>query len=387
MTTSLPFPIGEFDARVERTQASLRKAEMDALVLTAPANFRYFTGLDSQFWESPTRPWFLIVPAAGPTIAIVPSIAEVVVQRCVAGSVMTWSSPRPDDEGVSLLSSVLNDLPRRFGKIGFELGRECALRMPVLDFLRLRDLLKSEAVDGSPCIWEVRNIKSRAEIEKIREAGQIVSRSFAGVVDFAKSGTTEAQLARDLTINILRGGAHTVPYMACASGPGGYDQIIARGSERQLRDGDVLIIDVGATVDGYFCDFDRNYAVGKIPDDARRAHDAVWVATEVGISTARAGTKVRDLWRAMMNVLEAAGMRGNNVGRLGHGLGLQVTEPPSNSAADEAVLEPGMVITIEPGMEYAPGKMIVHEENIAIAEDGFAEVLTVRAPKEMWTID
>ncbi|TCG02915.1 peptidase M24, partial [Paraburkholderia steynii] len=85
--------------------------------------------------------------------------------------------------------------------------------------------------------------------------------------------------------------------------------------------------------------------------------------------------------------LEGAGMRGNNVGRLGHGLGLQVTEPPSNSAADEAVLEPGMVITIEPGMEYEPGKMIVHEENITITEDGFADVLTVRAPREMWAIN
>jgi Xaa-Pro aminopeptidase len=387
MMTSLPFPVSEFDTRVERMQACMRKAEMDALVLTTPANFRYLTGLDSQFWESPTRPWFLVVPAAGPTIAIVPSIAEVVVKHCVAGSVRTWPSPRPDDEGVSLLASVVNDLPRRFGKVGFELGREFALRMPVLDFLRLRDLLTPEAVDGSACIWEVRNIKSRAEIEKIRQAGQIVSRSFASVPDFAKLGVTEAQISRNLTVDILMGGAHTVPYVACASGPGGYDLIIARGSSRDLRAGDVLIIDVGATIDGYFCDFDRNYAVGRISDDARRVHDAVWVATEVGINIARAGTKVRDLWRAMMEVLEGAGMRGNNVGRLGHGLGLQVTEPPSNSAADEAVLEPGMVITIEPGMEYEPGKMIVHEENITITEDGFAEVLTVRAPREMWAIN
>jgi Xaa-Pro dipeptidase len=84
--------------------------------------------------------------------------------------------------------------------------------------------------------------------------------------------------------------------------------------------------------------------------------------------------------------MEPAGMRGNNVGRLGHGLGLQLTEPPSNSADDDAVLEVGMVITIEPGMEYAPGKMIVHEENIAITADG-AELLTTRAPREMLVIN
>lgn len=75
-------------------------------------------------------------------------------------------------------------------------------------------------------------------------------------------------------------------------------------------------------------------------------------------------------------------MRGNNVGRLGHGLGLQLTEPPSNMPGDETVLEPGMVITIEPGMEYDAGKMIVHEENVVITTDG-AQLLTRRAPREM----
>jgi Xaa-Pro aminopeptidase len=87
----------------------------------------------------------------------------------------------------------------------------------------------------------------------------------------------------------------------------------------------------------------------------------------------------------MMDVLEGAGMRGNNVGRLGHGLGRQLTEPPSNMPGDDTVLEPGMVITIEPGMEYAEGRMLVHEEDVHITEDG-PDLLTTRAPREMWRI-
>lgn len=146
------------------------------------------------------------------------------------------------------------------------------------------------------------------------------------------------------------------------------------------------MIDIGATVDGYFCDFDRNYAFGKIDEAAHAAHRTVWEATEAGIKAARPGVKVSELWRIMMDVLRAGGMLGNNAGRLGHGLGLQLTEIPSHSEDDEAILEPGMVITMEPGMEYAPGKMIVHEENLAIT-DGEADLLTVRAPKEMWTIN
>ncbi|MFT2158635.1 M24 family metallopeptidase [Pseudomonas putida] len=133
--------------------------------------------------------------------------------------------------------------------------------------------------------------------------------------------------------------------------------------------------------------FDRNYAVGDLSDSAKRANEAVWNATQAGIEAARSGTRVSDLWSSMMTVLQAAGMKGNNVGRMGHGLGLQLTEPPSNSSTDEAVLEPGMVITIEPGMEYEKDCMIVHEENIYITPDGYAELLTPRAPKEMWRLD
>ena len=84
----------------------------------------------------------------------------------------------------------------------------------------------------------------------------------------------------------------------------------------------------------------------------------------------------------MAEVLEKAGSIGNNVGRMGHGLGLQLTEPPSNAPGDLTELVPGAVLTVEPGMAYAPGRMIVHEENLVIREDG-AELLSRRAPREM----
>jgi len=84
----------------------------------------------------------------------------------------------------------------------------------------------------------------------------------------------------------------------------------------------------------------------------------------------------------MAAVMEEAGAMGNDVGRLGHGLGMQLTEWPSNRIGDKTVIEPNMVLTLEPGMTFAPGKVMVHEENIVIREDG-AEWLTRRAPREM----
>lgn len=377
------FDHAEFERRTQRAQNLMREHKLDALLVTSPPNFRYFSGFDSLFWESPTRPWFLVVPATGRCIAVVPEIGAPVLEQGWIEDIRSWPAPRPADDGVSLLSGVLRSLPRRFGRIGLELGRESVLRMPHIDFMAIREQLRGiDLVDGSPCIWQVRRIKTPAEIAHIGAACQLVSDAFEALPQQLAVGRTEVEVCRDLTIDILRRGADTVPFIACASGPGGYAQIISRPGHRALQEGDVLIIDVGATIQGYFCDFDRNYGFGALSTAALNAQDAVWRATEAGIAAAVPGATTTDLWAAMMQVLEAAGMRGSNVGRLGHGLGLQLTEPPSNMPGDETVLEPGMVITIEPGMEYDAGKMIVHEENVVITTDG-AQLLTRRAPREM----
>jgi Xaa-Pro dipeptidase len=377
------FDTAEFEHRAQRAQAHMREHELDALLLTSQPNFRYFSGFDSQFWESPTRPWFLVVPAQGPCIAVVPEIGAPVLESGWITDIRCWPAPRPADDGVSLLADTLRSLPRRFGRIGMEMGRECTVRMPLVDLEALRGRLQGQQlVDGSPCIWQVRNIKSVAEISYIRDICQRVSGAFEDLPQRLALGQTESDVCRDLTIDILRRGAHAVPFLAAASGPGGYSQIISRPRPRRLGSGDVLIIDVGATLHGYFCDFDRNYAFGTVSDALRRAQEGVWLATEAGIAAAVPGAKVSDLWSTMTQVLERAGMRRNNVGRLGHGLGLQLTEPPSNMASDHAVLQAGMVITIEPGMEYEDGKMIVHEENVVITENG-AELLSRRAPREL----
>ena len=144
----------------------------------------------------------------------------------------------------------------------------------------------------------------------------------------------------------------------------------------------MLIIDTGTTFDGYFCDFDRNFAFGHITDDTRKAHATVYQATDAGFSAAHPGATMADVWRAMWKVLESGGALGNSIGRMGHGLGMQLTEWPSVKEDDLTVLTPGAVITLEPGMEFAPDRQLVHEENIVITEDG-AEYLTRRAPAEM----
>ncbi len=377
------FPLAEFEHRTALAQRRMAELEVDAVLLSTEPEVRYFSGFHSQFWESPTRPWFLIVPLDGKPIAVIPEIGQTGMAATWIEDIRAWPAPRPADDGITLLASALNDLTGRFGRIGVPLGHESHIRMPGADYARLREMLGNTGIaDAAPLMHGLRNIKSEAEIDKIRYVCQLTSDAFEALPDSLRAGQSERQNCQRLRMDLLHRGADNSPYLIAGSGPGGYDGIIMGPGERIIEPGDVLIIDTGTVYDGYFCDFDRNYAFGPPDDDLRRAHDVVYRATDAGIAAARPGATCADLAAAMGRVLEAGGALGNDVGRLGHGLGMQLTEGPSHTPDDHTVLEPGMVLTIEPGMAFAPGKNMVHEENIVVREDG-AELLSRRAPEEL----
>tara|TARA_R110000787_G_scaffold86057_7_gene183264 strand:- start:3436 stop:4605 length:1170 start_codon:yes stop_codon:yes gene_type:complete len=377
------FDVCEFENRLLRAQRQMQADGIDALLLTTEPEVRYFSGFFTQFWESPTRPWFLVVPLAGKPIAVIPEIGLAGMASTWIGDIRTWPAPRPADDGISLLCSVFAELPRRFGRLGVPMGHESHLRMPAGDFERLKqELTGFEIADVSLLIHRLRYVKSAAEIEKIAHICELTSDAFDDWPSSVSMGETEREICRRFRIDLLQRGADTSPYIISGSGPGGYDSIIMGPTDRVQTAGDVLIIDTGTTFDGYFCDFDRNIAFGHADDAVRRAYDVVYAATDAGFAAARPGATTSDVWAAMWGVLEAGGALGNSVGRMGHGLGMQLTEWPSNTPEDGTVLEPGVVLTLEPGMEFAPGKQMVHEENIVITEDG-AEWLSRRAPAEL----
>jgi Xaa-Pro dipeptidase len=377
------FVLAEFEGRCRRAQRLMAAAEIDALLLTSEPELRYFTGFHSQFWESPTRPWFLVLPSKGKPIAVIPEIGVAGMAATWIEDIRSWPAPRPGDDGISLLSATLAEVTRRHGRLGVPLGHETHLRMPAGDFQTLCEGLRGVSlVDATGLLRSLRGVKSEAEIEKIGYVCQLTSFAFEALPGKSATGQSEREICKRLKIDIQERGADGVPYLIGASGPGGYDNIIMGPTDRLLQAGDILIIDTGATFDGYFCDFDRNFAFGPPDDAARRAHAAAYAATEAGFAVAGPGATTSDIWAAMWAPLEAAGALGNDVGRLGHGLGMQLTEWPSNMPGDDTPLEPGMVLTLDPGMTFAPGKLMVHEENIVIREGG-AEWLTRRAPPEM----
>ena len=376
MSGGADFPEAEYAQRVERAQRRMHAAGLDALWFTTEAEVRYFSGFRTLFWQSPTRPWHLIVPAHGKPLAVIPEIGAALMRETWIEDFRTWSSPHPTDDGVSLLAVAL----KPFRRIGMPMGRESSLRMPLAEFERLRAMLPGALfTDASPLVQAVRMVKSEAEIATISGICGIASRAFARAPALFRQGQTLADAFRAFKIALLEEGAEDVPYLVGGAGPGGYADVISPPGGQALQAGDVLMLDTGATLRGYFCDFDRNFAIGKPSDAARRGYETLYRATEAGLAAARPGATCGSVFRAMQQVI---GQGSGDVGRMGHGLGMQLTEPPSLTLYDQTVLAPGMVITLEPSMAVGDGRMLVTEENIVIC-DGPPDLLSERAPAEL----
>ena len=375
------FPDEEFAARTARAQQLMAAGGIDALVVSTEPEVRYFTGFHTPFWQSPTRPWFTVVPASGKPVAVIPGIGGPSMSATWIDDVRTWSSPRPADDGVTLLADTVRELAGDGARIGTPMGPETHVRMPLADVDRLRALV-GDFADATDVVRNLRMVKSEREIEKHRVICGIVSDAFDRLPEVVATGMTEREAFQAFRAEILHQGADDVPYLVGATGPGGIDDIIRQPSDRTIGDGDLLIFDTGSTYDGHFSDFDRNFAFGHADRGAVDAYRAVWEATEAGLEACRPGATTTEVFTAMNAVLQANGSLGNDVGRMGHGLGMQVTEWPSHTATDGTVIEENMVLTLEPGLLWAPGKAMVHEENLVVRADG-PELLSRQAAPDL----
>ncbi|MGR3518983.1 MAG: M24 family metallopeptidase [Roseovarius sp.] len=365
------FAEAEYRARLARAQARMAEVGLGSLLLTTEPEFRYFSGFLTRFWESPSRDWFLVIPAAGDPVAVIPDIGAALMARTWIADIRTW--PAPAGDGVPLLADALRGLG---GPVGVPSGPESHLRMPLGDFARLRAESELEFIDDRGIVAGLRAVKSVAEIDRIARICAIAGRAFDRVDEIAGPGVPLDRVFRDFQRLLLEEGADWVPYLAGAAGPEGYADVISPADARPLEAGDVLMLDTGAVRDGYFCDFDRNFAIGHARPVPRASHARLITATEAGLAAARPGARACDVWRAMADVV------GTDDGRLGHGLGMQLTEGLSLMAGDETVLLPDMVITLEPVIATAPGRIMVHEEVVAIT-DGPARALSPLAGRDL----
>ena len=198
------FPAQEYRDRVASLQDGMAAQGLDALLLTTPADIFYVTGFLTRFWASPARPWFVVVRLTGDPVAVIPSIGAELMGQTWLHDIRTWDAPDPRDDGISLLVGALAEHVPSQGQIGVPMGLETHLRMPLADYERLRaQLAPRQLVDATACIQRVREVKSEAEIAKIRESCAIAGRAFARVPEFVAEGKPLSAIFRDFQIALL----------------------------------------------------------------------------------------------------------------------------------------------------------------------------------------
>ena len=381
----MSFPKEEYLKRLDNIHKKLENENIDAIVITSPANFRYFSGLDSNFWESPTRPWFLIISKNGKIKALVPSIGLSAIESTFIKDIEVWQSPNPKDEGTSLLKKIIKTFPKN-SNIGFELGMETYLRMSIKEFLKIKkDLQEYNFIDSTNIVWSLRKIKSDLEIKNIEKVCSITSIVFNNLINKISLGMSEREIATIFKKDLINNGVDYIMYLSCASGINGYNQIICNPSEKKIGDGDILIIDTGSTLNGYYCDFDRNFGFGNINQKSLDAYNKLWDATEKTLEIIKPGISCKEIYESLSKNLFSSNVK-SSVGRMGHGFGLQLTEPPSIMIDDNTILEKNMILALEPSIEIENDLMLVHEENILITQNG-NRLLSSRTPKELPVIN
>ena len=380
------FTNAEFASRCCAAQQVMASRSVGTLLLTSEADIRYFTGFMTQFWQSPTRPWFVLLPAIGKPIAVIPSIGVPLMRDCYVGDLRSWTSPAESDDGISLLAELIHDHVGNTDQLGMMMGRETSTRMPLADIKALKAQLdRITLTDMTADIQQIRMIKSPAEQEKLKHICSTVSRVFATIPSWLVAGMPLDEMFRQFKIKALEAGVDDVSYLVGSAGPDGYRDIIAPPNSRPLMSGDVFMLDTGCVWDGHFCDFDRNFAIQYASDEARGAHHRLFDATEAALDILKPGITTHDLFLAMDSILrpdQSGQLSGEEVGRYGHGFGIQLTEPPSLTNWDKTEIKAGMALTIEPSISYGDGLTMVAEENLLILPDEIV-LLSERAPRDL----
>lgn len=378
------FPRQEFAQRYARLQEALARIDADALLVTNEANFNYFTGyVVAHPWVSYSRNLLAILPRERPPALIVPAFLANEARR-ESWIAQVYETSEIGEAPIDVVVNAFDDLGLRQGRIGAELGYEQRLGISALDFQRLQAALpEATFIDAAAAIWSLRMRKSPAEVDCLREACRISDAALLRLFAELRPHMTERTIAQRLAELLLAEGADRVGWIMMTSGRGDYHRTFGQPRDRVPQPGDMVWLDLSAVVNGYGADFDRAAVIAGPTAEQNALQEIVHSATLAGIAAIRPGLPIRAVAEAVSAALVDAGLQPLDAGRIGHGLGLQSSEPPNLSLADPTILEEGMVFTVEPAIVREHGIYQV-EQNVAVTATGY-ELLT-RTSHELRTI-
>ncbi len=364
-------------SRLEKLNAALRKSDLDAVILNPGPTLTHLTGLHFHLMERPV----ILMFAKDQEPAIVLPELELQKVASLPYALRVFAYP----ENPAEWDSVFRRAAQSLGLDGKRIGVE-PRQLRLLEFRHVRaGASEADYPDASEVLSVLRLKKDTAEVEAMRRAVKIAQAALEATIPLIKIGMTEKELSSELVVQLLRQGSEPeMPFSPIVSGGPNAANPHASPSERKLQAGDLLVIDWGATHDGYISDLTRTFAVGEVEEEYRNIHRIVQEANAAGRAAAKPGVPCAAVDRAAREVVESSGYGRYFTHRTGHGIGMEGHEEPYMRGDNMQLLEPGMAFTVEPGI-YLPDRNGVRiEDNVVITETG-ADVLS-DMPREMRTV-
>ena len=347
--------------RSKNLEEALKDLKLDALFITKYENQRYLEGFTG-------RDCFLLAGARNFLIAD-SRYTEMASRECAAAKVVPHRAPHPSLEEV--VSHIAEESGFRW--IGFEGGN-----ITYNQYESLSKVLGAKGVAMFPAnavLEKIRAVKGPEEIRSIEDACGVADRALDSLLKILKPGVSELDVKVELDYLLKRGGAEEAAFDTLVLFGAGTSQPHANSrGDIKLRQGDLILIDYGATVNGYRSDSTRTFVCGRAAPEQRRAYNAVKHAQAEAAAMIRPGANGRDINDRALNILKGSGFPPFEYG-IGHGVGLEIHEEPFMRQNADIILQPGMTLTVEPGT-YIPGWGGIRIEDTVLVTDSGHKILT-----------
>ena len=342
-------------SRLERLQAGLE----EPLLVTSLVNVRYLTGFES----------------SNAALVVAPDRVRLFTDFRYASAARAVEGVEPVEIQRNLLAGLARELE---GRIAFE-----AQHVPYAGYETLREA-GLELVPRRGVVEALRAVKDEGELDRIRKAAAISDRVYERLAEERFTGRAESELVWRVQELLHEEGADAPGFDAIvAAGPTG-SVPHAHPGDRPIGPGETVVIDLGARFEGYTSDCTRTFAVGGLEGPLAEAYLVCLEAQQAAVDAVRPGVAGRDADAVARRIIDGTQFEGRFGHGLGHGVGMEVHEAPTLRPESEDVLEPGNVVTVEPGI-YLDGEGGIRIEDLVVVTEGGAEVLT-SFPKELTTV-
>ncbi len=386
------FPKDEFETRYRRVRAAMDAAGIDLLLLTEQENVIYFSGLQSAAWiVHGLVPGTILFPRKETEpVMVLPDFWLGTAEKTtwLNDFVLHHNTHTDPDDFARLLVETIQKRGWEKATIGYEAGQEMVVRLPIRQFDRVRrDLPGARWVEGGEAIWQGRVIKSPREIDKLRKSALATNQAQEQLRAFAHPGTNELDIGRFIRTKQMeaRGSEEDRLFLNMRAGRERYNMTDTLPQNRPIKNGEILIIDAGVYLESYASDTARCMAVGDPSPLHRSVYAKVIEAEKAALALVRPGTKSSALYEAVRKVHDGAGYP-VHVDIVGHGLGLDIHEPPYLSPKNDDPLVENMVINIEPWVTLPNDQgVLVIEDTFLVTKDGY-EQLTLHNADDLWVL-